>query len=307
LPEHAATTKSASEPARVCPTARGDPIERVELIGFASWYPIENGEAKFVTPWDIRAMLRALGAALLGLAVVWLVTAASDEGQLTVGARAGRTLPLAPLCSAVGAALALGAARVRLESRAFEALGRSPAETGRAAALGAALPSVVIAIAILAVPSVDVGAFYPRAARGDTFLYAGDGVFVSPSLGVRIDADGETHPIDVPAPLPDDGLPRGARLAAATATGTAGISLALLAARASLRRSLLDRRARRRMRVLAVTEALGCAVLTLIAFQAAAARVAPAALAVVPPLALLAVALARQWWGHGGARNRHAV
>jgi len=35
-----------------------------------------------------------------------LVTAASDEGQLTVGARAGRTLPLAPLCSAVGAALA---------------------------------------------------------------------------------------------------------------------------------------------------------------------------------------------------------
>ncbi|MCW5836588.1 MAG: hypothetical protein KIS78_29595, partial [Labilithrix sp.] len=86
-----------------------------------------------MTPWDIRAMLRALGAAVLGLVVVWLVPAASAEGQLTAGARAGRTLPVAPLCSAVGAALALGTARVRQEVRAFEALGRSPAVTGRAA------------------------------------------------------------------------------------------------------------------------------------------------------------------------------
>ena len=253
-----------------------------------------------MTPWDIRAMLRALGAATLGLVVVWLVTAASDEGQLTVGARAGRTLPLAPLCSAVGAALALGTARVRLESRAFEALGRSPAETGRAAALGAALPSIVIALAIVAIPSVDVGAFYPRAARGDVFVVTDDGAFESPTLGVRIDADGETFALDGPAPVRDEeGLPRGARLAAAAATGFAGLGLALVAARASLRRSLLDQGARRRLRVLAFGEAFACAVLTLVAFQAAAAHVAPAALAVMPPLALLAVALARLRWDRG--------
>jgi hypothetical protein len=256
-------------------------------------------EANFVTTWDIRAMLRALGAALLGLVVVWLVTAASDEGQLTVGARAGRTLPLAPLCSAVGAALALGTARVRQESRAFEALGRSPAETGRAAAIGAALPSIVVAIAILAIPSLDVGAFYPRAARGDSFVYAGDGAFISPSLGVRIEADGETQKLDALPAVVDEGLPRGARVAAGCATALAGLSLALVAARASLRRSLLDKRARRRMRSLAIFETLGCALLTLIAFQAAAAHVAPAALAVLPALALLAVALARLRWGQG--------
>jgi hypothetical protein len=245
-----------------------------------------------VTVWDIRACLRALGAALLGLIVVWLVTAASDEGQLTVGARAGRTLPLAPLCSAVGAALALGTERVRQEARAFEALGRSPADTSRAAALGAAIPSIVIALAIAAISSVDVGAFYPRPASRDTFVHTEAG-FVSPSLGVVIDADGETHVFDAPPPVPDEGLPRGARISASIATGIAGLSLALVAARASIRRSLLDSRARRRMRVLALGEGLSCAALTLIAFQAAAARVAPAFLATLPPLALFTVAIAR--------------
>lgn len=253
-----------------------------------------------MTPWDIRAMLRALGGAVLGLIVVWLVTAASDEGQLTVGARAGRTLPLAPLCSAVGAALALGTARVRQEARAFEALGRSPVQNGRAAALGAALPSIVIALAIVAIPSIDVGAFYPRAAGGETFVATNDGSFVSPSLGLRIAPDGETYPIEGTPPAIDDGLPRGARVAAAAATGLAGLSLALVTALAVLRRSLLDRRSQRRMRTIAVAEGLACALFTLVAFQGAAARVAPAALAVVPPLALLAAALARLRWGRGG-------
>lgn len=256
-----------------------------------------------MTLWDIRACLRALGAALLGLVVVWLVTAASDEGQLTVGARAGRTLPLAPLCSAVGAALALGTERVRQESRAFEALGRSPAETGRAAALGAAVPSLVIALAIALIPSVDVGAFYPRAANRDTFVASGDG-FVSTTLGVRIDADGETHTLEPEESASDDDLPRGARMAAAAATGLAGLSLALVAARAALRRSLLDRRARRRMRAAALAEGLGCAILTLIAFQAAAARAGPAILAIVPPLVLLAVAVVRHVDNRGTVHAR---
>ena len=251
-------------------------------------------------------MLRALGGALLALIVVWLVTAASDEGQLTVGTRVGRTLPLAPLCSAVGAALALGTARVRQESRAFEALGRSPAETGRAAALGAALPSIVVALAIVALPSVDVGAFYPRAARGEKFVFTGSG-FQSPTLGVRIDAEGETHVLVGTPPAPDAELPGGARMAAAAATGFAGVSLALVTARAALRRSLLDHRARRRMRATAFGEGIGCAVLMLIAFQAAAARVAPAALAVIPPAALLAVGLARLRWGYGGVDDRRVA
>jgi hypothetical protein len=263
-----------------------------------------------MTPWDIRALFRAFGGALLALIVVWLVTAASDEGQLTVGARAGRTLPLAPLCSAVGVALALGTARVRQESRAFEALGRSPAETGRAAALGAALPSIVIAITIALVQSIDVGAFYPRAVRGDTFEPSSDGGFMSTTLGVRIDREGNTSPLESSgaANAPNDSeLPSGARTSAALATGLAGLSLTLITARAALRRSLLDERRRRRMRAYAFAEGIACAVTMLIAFQAAAARIAPAFLAIIPPAALLAIAVARLRWGYGGVDDRRVA
>lgn len=256
-----------------------------------------------MTPWDIRAMVRALGAAALGLLVVWLVTAASDEGELTVGARAGRTLPLAPLCSAVGAALALGTSRVRQESRAFEALGRSPAETGRAAALGASVPSILVALAIVMVPSVHVDAFYPRVVQGDAFVVTGAG-FESPTLGVRIDADGETHALDGATAKTHPELPDGSRVAAGMATGLAGLALALTTARAALRTSLLDRRARRRMRAAALGEGVACAVLMLVAFQSAAVGIAPAALAVVPPAVLLALAVVRLRWGYRRVAGR---
>lgn len=252
-------------------------------------------------------MLRALGGAMLGLVVVWLVTAASDEGQLTVGARAGRTLPLAPLCSAAGVALALGTARVRQEARAFEALGRSPAETGMAAALGAALPSVVVALAIVTIPYVDIAAYYPRAVRGDSFLRTEEG-WVSSTLGVIINEEGETRPIPEGAPTPSDSeLPEQARLSAGLATGLAGVALSLLTSRAALRASLLDVRRRRRMRATALAEGVLCAVSMLVAFQASAVRLTPATLAVAPPLVLLVLALVRLRWGFGRVTARSAA
>ena len=278
-------------------------------MGPSLWYPIGGGAANFgapandpdptyMTAWDFRTFARALGATLIGVVVVWLVTAASDEGQLTVGVRAGRTLPLAPLCSAIGAALALGTARVRDESRALEALGRSPGQTARAAALGAALPSLLIGLAIGASSIVDVSGFYPRPTRGDTFVYA-DGAFTSSTLGVRVTNDGEPHPTaEGPASAADEGLPRHARAAASTATALAGLALALVTARAVLRVSLLRRRGRRRRRIVAATQVFVCALFTLVAFQAAAARVAPASLAMLPPAILLGVALL-------GYRARH--
>ena len=63
----------------------------------------------------------------------------------------------------------------------------------------------------------------------------------------------------------------------------AGVALALVAARAVLRVSLLHRRGRRRRRIVAAVQVFACVLLTLVAFQAAAARVAPASLAMVPP------------------------
>ncbi len=254
-----------------------------------------------MTAWDLRTFLRALVATLIGIAVVWLVTAASDEGQLTVSVRAGRTLPLAPLCSAIGAALALGTARVRDETRALEALGRSPGQTARAAALGAALPSLLIGIAIGLSSIIDVSGFYPRAPRGDAFVYA-DGAFTSPTLGVRVTDDGEPHPMAGRRTSADDELPRHARSAAAFATAMAGIALSLVAARAVLRVSLLHRRGRRRRRAAAAIQVFACALLTLVAFQAAGARIAPASLAMLPPAVLLGTALLgyRARHGHAG-------
>ena len=254
-----------------------------------------------MTAWDLRTFARALGATLIGIVVVWLVTAASDEGQLTAGVRAGRTLPLAPLCSAIGAALALGTARVRDETRALEALGRSPGQSARSAAIGAALPSILIGLAIASSPIIDVSGFYPRAPRGDTFVYE-DGAFSSPTLGVRVASDGEPRSIEGHGTTADEGLPRHARAAAATATGMAGVALSLVAALAVLRVSLLHRRGRRRRRIVAGVQVFACVLFTLVAFQAAAARVAPASLAMLPPALLLAVALLgyRARHGHPG-------
>jgi hypothetical protein len=254
-----------------------------------------------MTTWDFRTFTRALVATLIGIVVVWLVTAASDEGQLTAGVRAGRTLPLAPLCSAIGAALALGTARVRDETRALEALGRSPGQSARGAALGAALPSILIGLAIGTSSIIDVSGFYPRAPRGDTFVYE-NGAFTSATLGVRVAGDGEPRPVEGHGLTPDDGLPRHARAAASVATAMAGVALSLVAARAILRVSLLHRRGRRKRRIVAAVQVFACALLTLVAFQAAAARVAPASLAMLPPAALLGVAVLgyRARHGHAG-------
>jgi hypothetical protein len=61
------------------------------------------------------------------------------------------------------------------------------------------------------------------------------------------------------------------------------------------------------MRATAFVEAIACAMITLILFQAAAARLVPAPTAVVPSTLLLAVALARLRWGFGGVDDRRMI
>lgn len=251
-----------------------------------------------MTEWDLRAFGRAFGGALLALAVVWLVTAASDEGALTASARAGRVLPIAPLCSAAAAVLALGTRRVREEARALEALGRSPAKTTRAVAFGAAVPSIAIALVIALDPRIDVASFYPRATAGEVFVWTDDS-FVSPTLGVRVTRSGETTRLEPEHEVASAGLPRFARGSAALATAISGTGLALVAAEATLRPSLLDRRRRRRRTTIALVLGLGSAFLTLLAFQAAAAKLAPATLALLPPLILFVAVVVWRRSQHG--------
>jgi hypothetical protein len=245
-----------------------------------------------MTVWDLRTFQRALGATLLGLVIVGLVTAASDEGQIALFVRVGRTLPLAPIAGAVGVALALGTPRVCSETRALEALGRSPAESMVSAVIGSALPSIAIAMFLFANGRIDIGAFFPRAAHGDVFVFH-NGAFESASIGVRVGPDGQMQPLLAPAATggADEDLPQGARGAAAATTVLAGLALPLLVARTAVHTSLLDPRARRRRRNISVAIAFLTALSTLVAFQAAAVKLAPALLAAIPSALLLAISL----------------
>ncbi len=214
-----------------------------------------------------------------------------DRGErrrgLAWGVRAGRTLPLAPVCAAVGAWLALSPARARGDDRALATLGRSPWQREAAADRGEAAVAIIAAaaIAIAAPPRVDVTGFYPRAEESMHFHRAGDGAsFVSGDGRWRVDATGAPSLTSPPlAAPPPSGIPPRGRAAAALATAALGLALPMLIARARSRRAA------------AITlAAIGAGSLaTLLAFQAAAAALLSPLAAELPPLLLLAVAVSR--------------
>lgn len=251
--------------------------------GFAGLFGVT---VAFVNGWDARAFVRALAGTLLIAAVTWLVTAASDEGQLTMAIRTGRILPLVPLCSAVGVALAVGTARARSETRTLETLGRTPARSTFAAILGAAFPSLIVALLIATPARIDVTAFYPRAPRGETFVFHDD-AFESRTLGARVSSEGELQLLPTATVSDDALLPRGARTVSALVTLLSSVGLVLVFAHASMRESYTDPRTVRSRRITAGVAATTSVIATILALQAAAARVLPTAVAVLPALLLL--------------------
>jgi len=246
-------------------------------VGLAQW-----------TAWDRRTFARGAAVALATLALAFVVTAASDEGGLAWGVRAGRALPLAPVCAAVGAWLALAPGRARGEELALAASGRSPWECHAAAIVGGAVVALGAAVAIAAVSRVDVRGFYPRAEAalawhpesGETS--AKGAVFRSDDGRWRIAANGEPIFDAEAASLTKAAseLPHAARVAAALATAFAGLALPMLAARARSKRAMAS----------AFAAIVAAALVTVLAFQAAAIARAPALLAPVGPLLLLAAA-----------------
>ncbi len=243
------------------------------------------------TTWDLRAFGRAAGVALLTLALAWLVTAATDEGGVSWGERAGRTLPLTPLCAAVGAWVALAPARSRGEARALAALGRSRVGVGGAAVAGAAAVALAAAMLLGIVRSVDLTGFYPAATHASAWRFDA-GAFVDAARGLRVAADGTPeHVAALAGAAVASGLPRFARLAAATTTALAGVALPLLLAHAVLGRAQDARFDRSEARIAAGAAVAVAA--SIVLFQAAAARVLPSMLAPVPALALLAFAVGR--------------
>jgi hypothetical protein len=259
---------------------------------------VRLGRLPRVSRWDAVVFVRAAALAGVALTLAWLITAVTDEGGVPWGERAGRTLPLAPICAAIGAWGALGPVRARGEVRAMEALGRSLAEISAPAVAGGAALALAAAIAVGSVPAVDAAGFYPTALRQSAWVWEGDG-FVDHGRGLAVDAEGTPHhlatPLDVPPVLT---IPRGGRLAAALATALAGLALPMLLAQGLLARRSVDGERRALASapgrktalwpILAGTAvALGASV---ILFQTAAARLTPAVLAALPPALLLGFA-----------------
>ena len=251
------------------------------------------------TRWDLLLFVRAASLAALALALAWLVTAATDEGGIGWGERAGRTLPLAPACACIGTWVALAPVRARGEALALFALGRSRVQVAGAAVMGGAAAALVAAVAIGAAPAIDVSAFFPRATRQSAWVWQ-EGAFVDAARGLQVGADGapvrrKPEPTAVEPTAPSHG-----RAAAALATAMAGLAMPLVVAHALLSRSS-DRASKAGERKLARGDALalvasGTAVAgSVVLFQAAAAHRTPAMLAAVPPAALLAFAVGRYW------------
>jgi len=235
------------------------------------------------TEWDRGAFARGAAIAALTLGLVAVVTAASDEGGLAWGVRAGRTLPLAPVCAAIGAWLALAPARTRGDDRALAALGRSPWQREAAAIGGGGAVAVLAALAIGAVARIDVAGFYPRAEESIHWRYDGAG-FASEDRRWTVGADGVPSVAESVALGPAaTGVPRRGRAAAALATAMLGVALPMLVARARSKRAV----------GIALAAIGSGALATVLAFQAAAAQLASPLVALVPPLLLLVVAASR--------------
>jgi hypothetical protein len=259
-----------------------------------------------LTSWDARAFVRALGIGALSLLVAWLVTAATDEGSVPWGERAGRTLPMTPVCAAVGTWLALLPSRAKGEVRALAALGRAPWQNALGATAGGAATALAAAAMMAASGAVDVRGFYPTARHATEYRFEpstpqasehGNGGFVDSSDGWRIEADGTLTPpkegSQSGAPA-NEGVPAHGRAAAASVTALAGIALPLVASAAVLapndaRRRRGLRLGRRTRAALLVAASLAASV---VLFHAAAVARAPAFAATIPPALLVLAAAA---------------
>jgi hypothetical protein len=248
------------------------------------------------TRWDMRILARAALVAGVALGLAWLVTAATDEGGISWGERAGRTLPLTPACAAIGAWVALAPVRLRGEALALAALGRSPAQVAAAAVAGGALVAMVAAASIGFAP-VDITAFFPRAARASAWAWQND-AFVEPVQGLRVGSDGAPVRLAREMVATLIKTPRHGRAAAALATAIAGLAMPLLVAHALLARSMGTmhgprERSRARNDGAAALASAATVGACLVLFQAAAAQHLPALLGAIPPTILLAFAVWR--------------
>jgi hypothetical protein len=161
--------------------------------------------------------------------------------------------------------------------------------------LGAAGISLAMSLVIAWHPwIVGLDGFYPAVVHASPWVWRG-GSFVDLARGIVVGADAEPMFLPVAAhALARIGPPAGGRAAAAIATTVAGLALPLLAAHSVLSTAHRNLRARGfwgRGLATSIVCVLALGV-TAALFQSAAAARTPALLAIAPPLAMLAYAVA---------------
>ncbi|MFO0678440.1 MAG: hypothetical protein U0169_18025 [Polyangiaceae bacterium] len=168
-----------------------------------------------VLAWDIHLFVRALVATAVFFALLVVVTATTDEGDVSAWVRLSRTLPALPVAAALGAFVPLRRARESGEERALEGLGRPPLSFVTFAVLGASVVPTAFAMVVLVAPKVDLTAFFP-ALQTTTRFEAGPSGFRSEGLGVDVVVreDGVVVPTFVATPPDDAARPGIASIAA---------------------------------------------------------------------------------------------
>ncbi len=187
------------------------------------------------TAWEGSIARRTFSFALAAFALALLVTAASDEGGVSLAGRLARTLPAAPLLAAAATGLVAQRSRARGEWRALASLGVAPWPIARGAVVGATLFAVLAAALTFTLPGA-AAAFFPRAPFAAHFapqLGAGGYAFVDPASGWTVLSDGALlRGASSSAVNAISSVPAGASLSAATVLVVAGLGLSLLVAAA---------------------------------------------------------------------------
>lgn len=190
-----------------------------------------------MTTWDRRIARNTLGVTALAFMVAILLTATTDEGGVPWPVRAVRTLPLLPVCAALGTFLTLRTARRRGELRVLETLGcsewRCVAPAVLAGAVGTAV-GVVVAVRFL---HADVTPYFPRI-HADAILVEPTR-FLDAARGIAISQDGTIEHVASTSHEASFELPSGARGAVALVTLLAGLALPALVSRLSRRDTLV--------------------------------------------------------------------
>jgi len=243
-----------------------------------------------LTPWDAQCGRQSAGLAAVMVALAVLVTAVTDEGGVSAGERVARVLPVVPVCVALAVGVTLAGARRATETRALQALGRSPFANAWGAAVGAGLVGLAVALLVLLDARVPVGAFFPTVHASGRYAFDGE-AFSNVTTHWRVSPDGTLALPAVSSGLVDQvtlALPAYARLAAALVIAVGGAAFGVAVAALP--------RTRRTVRFLGL---LATAAATTFCLQAAAAGRLPALVAPIPSTLLLlmtAWAIVRAEW-----------